>query len=135
MFAHAWDAEEVRLGSRGHDQVVEVEPGAVLEHERMSRVVQPGRFPDPHAHVGLPTEDRPQRGADFFRREVAGADLVEQRLERVIVVAVHDCDVRVGAARRVSCVQPGEARPDDHDPRTHARWPAAMPCPACRTLA
>jgi len=127
--------EEVRLDSRGHDQVVEVEPGAVLEHERMSRVVQPGRFPDPHTHVGLPAEDRPQRGADFFRREVVGADLVEQRLERVIAVAVHDCDVRVGAAQRVSGVQPGEARADDHDPQTHARSPAAMPCPACRTLA
>ena len=45
-------------------------------------------------HVGLLAEDGAERGADFFRRQVAGADLIEQRLERVVVVAVHDRDIR-----------------------------------------
>jgi hypothetical protein len=81
VFAHARDAEEVRLGAGGHDQVVEAERGTVLEHECAARVVQPGRLADAHAYVGLPAEDRVERGADFFRRQVTGADLVEQRLD------------------------------------------------------
>ena len=54
---------------------------------------------------------RAERGADFFRRQVAGADLVEQRLERVIVVTVDDRDVRVGAAQRPGRVHPAKPPP------------------------
>ena len=126
MFAHARDAEEVRLGAGGHDQVVEAERGTVLEHECTARVVQPGRLTDAHAHVGLPAEDRAERGADFLWRQVAGADLVEQRLERVIVVAVDDRDVSVGVTQRPCHVQAREARTDDQDPRAHR--PASLSC-------
>ena len=94
----------------------------------MRQVIQPGYLTDSHPHVGLPAEDRAERGADFFRRQVAGADLVEQRLERVIVMAVDDRDVRVGAAQRPGRVQPGETAADDHNPRAGAHRPLSLSC-------
>ena len=39
-----------------------------------------------HAHVALPAEHRAQRGRDLPRRQDAGRDLVEQRLEQMLVV-------------------------------------------------
>ena len=65
----------------------------------------------------LPAEDRPQRGADFFRREVAGADLVEQRLERVIVVAVDEDNLGVRVLERLRCTDAGEASAENEHPR------------------
>jgi len=76
----------------------------------------------------LPAEDRVERGAYFFRRQVTGADLVEQRVERVIVVTVDDRDVRVGVTQRPRRVQAREARTDDRNLRACVYRPAALSC-------
>ena len=51
------------------------------------------------------------------RRQAGGRDLVEQRLEQMVVAAVDDGDVGGGAGQRLGGAQAAEARADDDDAR------------------
>ena len=110
-------AEEVRLRTGGED-------------ERIRRPVLPTRRPDGlrgrvdrrdlgefHVHVLVLGEHAPQRVGDVARCQLRGGDLVEQRLELVVVVAVdqRDADVVVVGQR---CAQPRPANP----PPTMRTW-------------
>ena len=79
----------------------------VLEVDAVDRAEQ-------HAHVLLPPQHVADRPGDVGGRQLGGGDLVEQRLEAVVVVAVQnrDVDICLGELRR-DC-EPAEAGPDDH---------------------
>ena len=59
-----------------------------------------------------------ERVPDGGRFEEVGRDLVQQRLERVIVVLVHQQDVGVGVTELLDRADPAEPTPQHEDP-----WP------------
>ena len=78
------------------------------------------------ARVALPAEDRAQRGGDLGRRERAGRDLVDERLEERVVLAVDERHLDRRAAQAADRLQAREAAAD-HD---HRGAPLMPPPPA-----
>jgi hypothetical protein len=69
------------------------------------------------AGVALLLDDAAQGRRDEPRRQDAGRDLVQQRLEQVVVGAVHHGDLDVVLLRqRPGDVEPPEPAAHDHDP-------------------
>ena len=78
--------------------------------------VEPDRLAEEDGRVRVPAEDPPERLGDLAGREGAGRDLVEQRLEQVVVAPVDEGDARpAGHGRAARRVQPAEPSSDDHD--------------------
>ena len=77
-----------------------------------------GRLDEGDLVTMAPTDDPADRVGDVGRREARRGHLVQQRLERVEVVAVHQRDVEVFASEGASGGQPAEPRSDDHHPRS-----------------
>jgi hypothetical protein len=70
-----------------------------------------------HEHdpgIALLGQHAAQRGRDQARRQNAGGHLVEQRLEQVVVRAVHHRQVHVGGGERAGDVETAEPADDDH---------------------
>ena len=67
--------------------------------------------------VRLVVEEITQRMPDRGRLEQRGCDLVEQRLERVVVVLVDHHDVDVRLLQRPGGADAGEAASEDQDAR------------------
>ena len=61
-------------------------------------------------------------GATRPGREDPGGDLVEQRLEEVVVGAVDERDVDVGPTQELCGEEPAEAPTDDEHPWPGSRW-------------
>ncbi len=81
-----------------------------------------------HFNVGVGSQD-PTDGRGYFSgREAGGRDLVEQRLEGVVVSAVDDRDLYGKSRDSAGGGQASEAGSYDYDPRsrlaahTHIRW-------------
>ena len=70
-----------------------------------------------HGDVRLVVEEVAQRMADGSRLEQAGRDLVQERLERVVVVLVDEHDVGVGVLQLPRGADSGEASAEDQDAR------------------
>jgi hypothetical protein len=58
--------------------------------------------------------------------EQAGRDLVEQRLERVVVVPVHEHDVDVTLAQLLGGPDPAESPAQDYDAQAAARFSSSV---------
>src|SRR5262249_6611319 len=69
-----------------------------------------------HLRVRMFPQHFPRRRRDRTGWEDAGRDLVEQRLEEVVVRAVDECDLDRGALEDLRCDQAAEPCTDDHDP-------------------
>src|SRR6266852_3693116 len=116
MALHRREAEEVRLSTRRENQeVVADRPAAGLEPLR-------GEIDARHDHhakidVFLAAQDRPRRSRDLLGLESRRGDLIQQRLEKMVVVAIDQDDLHRRAAQRPGGVQPPESRADDDD-----RW-------------
>ena len=67
--------------------------------------------------VVLTLDEIAERVSDGRRLEQPRRQLVEQRLERVVVVPVHDDDVDVGVLQLPCGTDPGEAAAENDDPR------------------
>ena len=63
-------------------------------------------------------EEIAERVPDGGRLEEVGRDLVQERLERVVVVLVHEQDVGVGVPELLDRADPAEPTPQHDDP-----WP------------
>ena len=108
---------EVRVPGPGrdHERVVR-DRAAVGQLDLAPLDVDPGRLAEEHRRVPVATNDAPQRLGDLAGRERAGCDLVEQRLEDVMVAAIDERQVDPGvAAEPPGCVQPPESAADDGD--------------------
>src|SRR5258706_8920524 len=98
------------------DQGVVADRAAVGELDDPLLGVEVDRLAEEHGHVLAAPEDAPERLRDLARRQRARRDLVEQRLEQVVVVAVNERDVEpIVATETLRGVQPGEAAADDDD--------------------
>ena len=73
-----------------------------------------------HAHIALLAEHRAQRRRDLPRRQDAGRDLVEQRLEQMLVVLVDQRDLDRLVLERLDGADAAEAAADDDDAVTVA---------------
>ena len=107
-----------RLSPTGQDQAVVVEPLAAVEDDLTAIDVDIGHLGHQHAGVRLALEHLADR-----RRHVAGAqpargDLVDQRLEEVMVPTVDDGDIHIGVSETVSGLEATEPATDDDHPVT-----------------
>ncbi len=108
--AHACGDDQVVVGQRdalavgasGHDQV-----GVDVDVDHLGQ----------HAFdVAVPLEHDPQGRGDLALGQDPGRDLVQQRLEQVVLRAVDEGDRDVAAAQRPGGEEPAEAAADDDDP-------------------
>ena len=60
------------------------------------------------------TQQVTNRMADFGRCQFIGRDLIQQRLERVIVVSIDKCDPDRRVAQMCDCPQTAEAGTQNH---------------------
>ena len=113
-------AEEVDLRAEREDEVV-VGQGRELVELDLARVeVDRGDRRLVDRGVVLVVEEVADRVADGRRLEQARRDLVQERLERVVVVLVDEHDVDVGLVQLVRGTDPGEAAAENEDPRSLA---------------
>jgi hypothetical protein len=75
------------------------------------------RLGEPDLYVALPPEDPPDRRRDVAGRQPRRRDLIEQRLEDVVVAPVEQQDVDRRLRERARRAQPREPSPDDDDAR------------------
>ena len=73
-------------------------------------------------NVVLLVEEVADRVSDGRLLEQAGRDLVEQRLEGVVVVLVDEDDVSAALLQLLGGADPGEAAAEDEDTRALAAW-------------
>ncbi len=113
----ALDAEEIDLGPDGQDERVVGERlqlaeahFARLQVDRLDGVVV-------HARVLLLLHEVAQLVADGRLLQEAGRKLVEQRLERVVVVLVDDHDLDVGLRERLRRADAGEPAAENENAR------------------
>ncbi len=107
--------EIVRLRSCRDDQVVVGERVSIRQAHGPRRGIDRLRLGHEHIDVGVPAEDGPKRKADVGDLEPRGGYLIEERLKRVVVVAVEEGHLNGRALQRERCGESPEATPDDHD--------------------
>jgi hypothetical protein len=108
----------VRCARRDHERVVgqrERPPVRALGRHHPLFEVDVGDLGQQRARVRLFLDHTAQGGRDQPGRQDARRHLVEQRLEQVVVGAVHHRDVHVGVRQRAHRVEPAEAPADDDD--------------------
>ena len=107
---------EVRMrASRRDDQEV-VGTGDSIDVDGLALDVYPPRLAEEHGRVALAAQNVPQRGGDGGRGEACGRHLVEQRLKRMVIVAIDQQDVHRCGAEGVRGGEPAEAAADDDYP-------------------
>ena len=110
-------AEVVRAAARRDDEVVVLELAVAQDHQP-ARGVDRGRLGEPDAEVALLSQNPADRRRDVAGREPGGRDLIEQRLEDVMVVPVDERDVDRRLRERLGGAQAAEPAADDDDART-----------------
>jgi hypothetical protein len=82
---------EVRVRRAGReDEEVERQPIAVRDLNGARRQIDRRHVAEDHLGVGLPPQHAADRRGDVGRVQGGGRDLVQQRLEQVVVPAIHD---------------------------------------------
>ena len=115
VLRHAGHAEGVRDRTRRQDEMVVGEAPTVVEVDKSFIEVNAGDRADHHRGVALPVEDPSRRVRDVVSIESRRGDLIEQRLERVVVSLVDEHDLHREAPQRLRRREAAESRPDDHD--------------------
>ena len=121
-----------RLASRGDDQAVVVDPLPAVEHDLASVYVDVGDLRHQRRRICISLEHVPKRRRDVAGGKRTGGDLVDQRLEQQMVVAVDQGHVDVGLLQALGRLHPSKPAADDHDPaaagaRAVSRhWPAPV---------
>ncbi|MCW0450731.1 hypothetical protein NB706_003565 [Xanthomonas sacchari] len=111
---------EIGMGGAGGDQQVVVGQRLPIGQAHLPRLlVDVDDFPKAHFDVVLVAQDLPQRRGDVRGRQAGGGDLVQQRLEQVMVAAVDQGDVQRRPGQSAGGPQAGEATAD-HDQVRHA---------------
>jgi hypothetical protein len=106
----------VRRAGRDHEEVVGEH--AVIEGDPAVVDIDRRRRGEQDARVGLLGERRADRIGDVARVERRRRDLIEQRLEQVVVTAVDQRDVDRRAREGTRRGQAAEAAANDHDVRS-----------------
>ena len=115
MLGGSFGAEEVHLRPEPEDEVVVLERLEVVEGDAVRVEVDRGHRGLVHSRVLLALEEVTKRVADRRRFEEPGGELVEERLEGVVVVPVDDDDVGVGVLELLGGADAAEAAAENHD--------------------
>jgi hypothetical protein len=113
MLRHLVEPEIVGLGTHREDQIV-VGNRSVGRAERPLGQVHTVHHAHAKIEPGLAPQDGPHRLGDFFRLEAGRGDLIQQRLEQVVVVAIDEDHVYRHATQRPGRLQPAESGAHDH---------------------
>jgi len=105
-------------GPGGEHQVVIADPVTIGQQDLGSGRVHPGHVSQKHLDLAPATQDGPDREGDVGGGERRGGDLVQQRLEQVVIGAVNHRDPDRGnptpqGPHEGEASEPG---PDDYDP-------------------
>jgi hypothetical protein len=106
----------IRAPCRNHQAVIrQPQPPAVRGHgtHDPSVQVQVLHLGQHDARVGLFPDHAAQRRRNEATRQDPGGDLIQQRLEQVVIGPVHDRDVDVGAGQGPRHPNPAEPGADD----------------------
>ena len=107
---------EIRVGGAGREQQgVVVEGAAVGEAQALVVGLDLRDLAQQHGDVLLPAQDVAQRRGDVRRGKTGGGDLVEQRLEQMMVAAIDQRDPHRRPFQRARGPQAAEPAADDHD--------------------
>jgi hypothetical protein len=110
-------AEEVDLRAEREHQVV-VDDRRQLRKPHLARVeIDSGHGCLMDRRVLLPMNQVAQRMADGGLLEQTGRELIQERLEGVIVVPVHQHDLDIGALELARGADPGKAAAENEDAR------------------
>ena len=90
-------------------------PAGPVEVQRARLEVDAHDRSPPEVDVALLLEDVARSLRDVVHVQPGRGDLVEQRLKRVVVVAVDDRDVDRLAPERLHALEPAVPHADDHD--------------------
>ena len=112
----ALGAEEVDLGSDPEDEEVVRHRRQLLEPDLARREIDRRDDVLMNRRVLLVVDEVAQRVANRRRLEEPAGELVQQRLERVVVVLVDEHDVGVGMLQLHRGADPGETSAEDQDP-------------------
>jgi hypothetical protein len=115
-------AEVAVASAGGQNQPVVAERLAVLQDHLACREIHALRLAVEHRGVLLAGEDAPDRLGDRGGGESRGRDLVKERLEQVVVGAVHDGDLDRRPAQCSGGKQPAEAATEDEYTGGHGRY-------------
>ena len=110
---------EVRVARAGrNDQIVVGQLGAARQYGDAPLRVDLLHLGHQDFRILLLAEKPPNGRGDVRRRERRGRDLIQQRLEDVMIRTIDDCDVSVRVAELARGVQPPEPGANDED-----AWP------------
>ena len=112
MPRHALEAEVVRFTAHGENEVV-VGDRPVAGQDALPARVEARHVGHPKFCVRLAAQDGAHGPRDLLGFEAGSRDLVEQRLEQVVVVAIDEHDVDRGLAQRAHGAQAAESRAHD----------------------
>ena len=98
----------------GDDQVVVGELRAVLQLHPPRGGVEADDLAEEDLGIAGAVQDPPERGGDLAGREDGGGNLVEEGLEGVVVLAVHQRDLDRLIRQSLSGVESRETTPHDH---------------------
>lgn len=121
MLGGALRPEEVHLRAEGEDEVVVGERLETLEPDFLRLEVDPGDRSLVDRRVLLVLHEVAKRVPDGGRLEQARRELVQERLERVVVVLVDEDDLDVCVLQLPRSADPGEAATENEDARPRVR--------------
>ena len=108
---------EVAVGRAGGEHEPVVCDGSRSEHDDLPRAIDGRDFTHQHARVVLAPHQTAHRPGDVGRREAGARNLVQERLEKVVVLPVDQRDVGVEAAEPMGDGKAAETRANDDDSR------------------
>jgi hypothetical protein len=87
---------------------------AVVEQHALLRGIDAVHIGEQRRHLRTPAHEVADRPGDLRGGQRCGRDLVQQRLEQMMVAAVHQCDLDRPAGEPKHGFEPAEAGADDH---------------------
>ncbi len=106
-------AEVSMCGPGAQQQGVVTNLAAIGQGDLPGLLVDCGHLAQPHFHVALVAEDVAQWRGDIRCGQAGGGDLVQQRLEQVMVATVHQSDADAAVGQGPGGPQAGKAAADD----------------------
>ena len=70
-----------------------------------------------HLRIFLPAQNAAHRSGNFCRRQSCGRDLIQQRLEQVMIAAIDHRHLHSSGAQGMRGIQSTETGPDNDDAR------------------
>ena len=119
----AGHSEEVRPCTRRHHQVRPLQRPPVGERETACGQVRGGHLRGHHLDRGVFGEDGPVGPGDVLGGQLGAGDLVEQRLELVVVIAVNQCYLHTVITQLERTGHASKPATKNQHPSTHPKRP------------